>query len=61
MDLKFTNAKHYMRYAVSKKEDTKTFVYCYEEDELKKKIDVTNYSQYFVRDCIENWNDGIIE
>jgi len=61
MDLKFTNAKQYSRYAVSKKEDSKTFVYCYEQDELKKKIDVTEYSHYFVRDCIENWNDGIIE
>ena len=61
MDLKFTTAERYQRYAVSVDVDGKKMVYCYDEGELQKKIDVSEYSHYFIRDCIENWNDGIIK
>lgn len=50
---------HYEEVPYSTEE--KKFVLCYDDTELVKKIDVTDLSQYFIRDIIENWCEGILQ
>lgn len=50
-----------VRYAKTERQDDgRKYVLMYENDELKKKVEVSDMSHYFIRDVIENWNDGLI-